>query len=50
MVIFIKMIVDDRSGQFALTVNKPNFQFVFEWLLTEDELLGEGVEQLRAAE
>ena len=49
MVIFIKMIVDDRSGQFALTVNKPTFQFVFEWLLTEDELLGEGVEQLRAA-
>ena len=32
------------------TVDKPNFQFVFEWLLTEDELLGEGVEQLRAAE
>ena len=48
--IFIKMIVDDRSGQLALTVDKPNFQFVFEWLLTEDELLGEGVEQLRAAE
>ena len=48
--IFIKMIVDDRSGQLPLTVDKPNFQFVFEWLLTEDELLGEGVEQLRAAE
>ena len=31
-------------------MDKPNFQFVFEWLLTEDELLGEGVEQLRAAE
>ena len=44
------MIVDDQSGQLALTADKPNFQFVFEWLLTEDELLGEGVEQLRAAE
>ena len=44
------MIVDVKSGKFALTVDKPNFQFVSEWLLTEDELLGEGVEQLRAAE
>ena len=45
-----KKIVADWSGQLELTVDKPNFQFVFEWLLTEDELLGEGVEQLRAAE